>query len=302
MPIPVRFFYWENFMSNLLLDEHPLIILPSLAVKIGLNEAIFLQQLHYWLKKTEHIIDNKKWVYNTYEQWRQQLPFFCIRTLKTTVTSLINKGFIDAKSLSADKRNKTNYYTINYQKFNDACTMDVQNLHDGECKTCTMESAKLAPSSINTETTTNITTDIITTSQNPSDVCGVVEKVFSDNKKEEEKEPDNKKAPCPFQRIADLYNLYLSDFLPAIRDIKQLTQGRKSKIAARWRHELKTVDEWEDFYIKIAKSDFLTGQIPCKDGTYPRFCNFDWIINESNCTKILEGKYDNDDKNKQRGC
>ena len=35
--------------SKLLIDEPPLQVLPSLALKIGLNEAIILQQVHYWL-------------------------------------------------------------------------------------------------------------------------------------------------------------------------------------------------------------------------------------------------------------
>ena len=38
-------------MSKLLINEHPLQVLPSLATKIGLNEAIVLQQIHYWKKK-----------------------------------------------------------------------------------------------------------------------------------------------------------------------------------------------------------------------------------------------------------
>ncbi len=36
-------------MNNLLLDEHPLLVMPKLATLIGLNEAIVLQQVHYWL-------------------------------------------------------------------------------------------------------------------------------------------------------------------------------------------------------------------------------------------------------------
>lgn len=39
-------------MSNtnkLLLDEHPLQVMPKLAALIGLNGAIILQQIHYWL-------------------------------------------------------------------------------------------------------------------------------------------------------------------------------------------------------------------------------------------------------------
>ena len=34
---------------RLLIDEPPLMVLPSLAAVIGLNEAIMLQQIHYWL-------------------------------------------------------------------------------------------------------------------------------------------------------------------------------------------------------------------------------------------------------------
>ena len=35
-------------MKNLLLDSYPLLIAPELAVAVGLNEAIVLQQIHYW--------------------------------------------------------------------------------------------------------------------------------------------------------------------------------------------------------------------------------------------------------------
>lgn len=38
-------------MSKLLIDDYPIQVLPKLAKEIGLNEAIFLQQVHYWLKK-----------------------------------------------------------------------------------------------------------------------------------------------------------------------------------------------------------------------------------------------------------
>ena len=51
---------------SLLISEPPLQVLPSLAVKIGLNEAIILQQVHYWLLKSNNIRDGYKWVYNSY--------------------------------------------------------------------------------------------------------------------------------------------------------------------------------------------------------------------------------------------
>ena len=41
-------------MSKLLIHDKPIMILPSLAQKIGLNEAIILQQIHYWLVSSQH--------------------------------------------------------------------------------------------------------------------------------------------------------------------------------------------------------------------------------------------------------
>lgn len=35
--------------AQLLINEPPLQVLPTLAKTIGLNEAIVLQQVHYWL-------------------------------------------------------------------------------------------------------------------------------------------------------------------------------------------------------------------------------------------------------------
>ena len=50
---------------SLLLNENPLIIMPTLAVHIGLNEAIVLQQVHYWLLKSDKLEDGRKWTYNS---------------------------------------------------------------------------------------------------------------------------------------------------------------------------------------------------------------------------------------------
>ena len=65
-------------ISPLLINEPPLQVLPSLAQKIGLNEAIIVQQVHYWLnpKFNKNYFEGRNWVWNTYEQWQQQFPFW----------------------------------------------------------------------------------------------------------------------------------------------------------------------------------------------------------------------------------
>ena len=49
-------------MSNLLINDYPLIVSPKLATRIGLYEAHFLQQIHWLCEKSKNIRDGKAWV------------------------------------------------------------------------------------------------------------------------------------------------------------------------------------------------------------------------------------------------
>jgi uncharacterized phage protein (TIGR02220 family) len=101
-------------MSRLLIKESPVMIIPSLAVKIGLNEAVVLQQIHYWLGISKHQIKGRTWVYNTYEEWRKQLPFWSVSTIKRTILSLEMKGLLQSDNFNEMKMDKTKWYSINY--------------------------------------------------------------------------------------------------------------------------------------------------------------------------------------------
>lgn len=103
-------------MSKLLIHEQPLQVLPSLAAEVGLNEAIFLQQLHYWLLQSKFEHGGRKWIYNTFGQWRAQFPFWDERTIQRIVRNLRERGFILSEKLRKAERNHTNFYTIEYDK------------------------------------------------------------------------------------------------------------------------------------------------------------------------------------------
>ena len=103
-------------MSRLLIKESPVMIIPSLAVKIGLNEAVVLQQIHYWLGISKHQIEGRTWVYNTYEEWQKQLPFWSVSTIKRTILSLEMKGLLLSANFNAMKMDKTKWYSIDYEK------------------------------------------------------------------------------------------------------------------------------------------------------------------------------------------
>ena len=59
---------------SLLMTSQPIVINRDLACRIGLNEAIVLQQLHYWLNETNSGTEHGgiRWVLNTTEQWLEQ--------------------------------------------------------------------------------------------------------------------------------------------------------------------------------------------------------------------------------------
>lgn len=103
-------------MSKLLIQEEPLQVLPGLAVLIGLNEAIILQQLHYWLQRSERVIDGRKWIYNSYEAWRKQFPFWGLNTIKRAMTTLEKRGLVESTTQHNQQQfDHTKWYTINYE-------------------------------------------------------------------------------------------------------------------------------------------------------------------------------------------
>ncbi|TCK58459.1 hypothetical protein OF66_2471 [Seleniivibrio woodruffii] len=112
-------------MTKYLINEPPLLVLPSLAKLLGLNEAIFTQQLHYWLGKSKHQNDGVSWVYNTYENWLEQFPFWSLRTLKRIVKSLEDSEILISSVEFNKYFNKTKWYRINYSKLREVTGTDL---------------------------------------------------------------------------------------------------------------------------------------------------------------------------------
>ncbi|ADP12332.1 phage O family protein [Erwinia sp. Ejp617] len=109
--------YSYGGIVSLLFNFRPLVVSPQLAERIGLNEAIVLQQINYWLNDVEARYEHagRRWVYNTYEEWQKQFPFWSIPTIKRTLVSLEKLGVVIAEKLQKSQCNHTKYYTVNYQ-------------------------------------------------------------------------------------------------------------------------------------------------------------------------------------------
>ena len=101
---------------SLLLKVKPLVISPVLACRIGLNEAIVLQQICYWLEDTTSGVDHdgRRWVYNTIDEWTEQFPFWSEKTVKRALSSLRGMGLIYVEQLKKTQHDRTNFYAINH--------------------------------------------------------------------------------------------------------------------------------------------------------------------------------------------
>lgn len=111
-----------EFTSKLLIKESPLQVLPTLAVRIGLNEAMVLQQLHYKLlakdargNRLAHFRDGHYWYYNSYEGWQQlHFKFWSPRTMRRALKSLEAQGLIITKKFRRGGGDHKRWYTVNY--------------------------------------------------------------------------------------------------------------------------------------------------------------------------------------------
>ena len=102
-------------MSKLVINARAIPLIPALADQLGVVEALVLQQVHYWLDKSSHEIEGRKWVYNTYKDWQSQLYIYCEGTIKKAVYSLEKKGYLLSGNYNRLKIDKTKWYSINYE-------------------------------------------------------------------------------------------------------------------------------------------------------------------------------------------
>ena len=104
-----------------LFDEHPIIANKTLAREIGLNEALVLQQINYWIeinrKTGKNFYEVRYWTYNSIRSWREKdFDYMSLDTVKRTFAKLENQGYLISRNYNKDPRDKTKWYTIDEEK------------------------------------------------------------------------------------------------------------------------------------------------------------------------------------------
>lgn len=214
--------------ASWLFSKHPLLVDQDLATVIGLNEAIVLQQLNYWLhSKSAKKINDKWWVYNTYENWKKQnFPFWSVATIRRAFSSLEKKEVVVSANFNRAGFDKTKWYSIDETKLNQlmssACDQNEQticsNIADGTDQ--------------NEHTYTRDYTETTSDTNKNSDKSQVTYQQSQSTKKEDKSEP------IPYKEIID----YLNQKTGA--HYKASSKANQRLIQARW-HEGYTLQDFK---------------------------------------------------------
>ena len=103
--------------SDLLIDEPPLVIVVDLAIRVGLDEALLLQQLRYWLadERRPPVRDGLRWVCPRDVDMFAPFNFRAPETLVRTLARLERTGLLLATSrYNAQPGDRTKWYTIDF--------------------------------------------------------------------------------------------------------------------------------------------------------------------------------------------
>ena len=106
-----------------------------------------------------------------------------------------------------------------------------------------------------------------------------------------QREPAKPVERVPYQQIIEDYNKTCTD----LAKVEKLTDARKHAIRVLLRKGY-TPDQLHTVFLKAQQSDFLAG----RRGRWK--AAFDWLLDESNMVKVLEGQYSNGpDENARSG-
>lgn len=147
-----------NHNNRTIVPGNSIPLSTKLAYLVGRTPALFLQQLHYWLQKSKHVVNGVKWIYNTLREWGQQLGL-STATIKRTIALLQDLGIIRIERRRQSEWDQTNWYTIDYQRLEALIFQSGSFCTNGEEQVEPIEKVTLSHSYTEISTKTKSTTD-----------------------------------------------------------------------------------------------------------------------------------------------
>ena len=152
-----------NNSKNLLISEPPLQVIPSLAVALkNSDKAIILQQIHYWLQRSNNIVDGHRWVFNTAKGWQKQFPWITAKTVQRYLKDLCDRGLLITANYNKANFDRTKWYRIDYDALDKLGNSIGTDSPNGKVLTVPMEGdSQYQPIPIDYPETTHKTTNMV---------------------------------------------------------------------------------------------------------------------------------------------
>ena len=111
----------------------------QIAEMYGVEEAVFIHNLYYWILKNEannrHFYEDKNWTYNSMSAFTKLFPFWTRRQIQRIVKKLVANGAIYVGNFNKAGFDRTQWYSLHetvtsmYANGSVHCTKRLHPLH-----------------------------------------------------------------------------------------------------------------------------------------------------------------------------
>lgn len=149
----------------------------ELACSYGIEQAVFIQNLYYWIKKNAankvNFFDGRCWTYNSAKAYTELFPYMNESKIYRVIKSLVDNGFLLKGNYNKNRYVQTSWYSFSDNAISilQKCGYDITNIvesnyqkeenHFAKMKNGNCGSEKCI-TDINTNINSNINTDINT--------------------------------------------------------------------------------------------------------------------------------------------
>lgn len=88
----------------------------ALAKEYGIEEAIFINNFHYWITENKandrNFFDGRFWTFNSQRAYKDLFPYLNEGKIKRIINSLVEKGILMKGNYNANQYDRTNWYAF----------------------------------------------------------------------------------------------------------------------------------------------------------------------------------------------
>lgn len=141
----------------------------ELACSYGIEQAVFIQNLYYWIKKNAankvNYFDGRCWTYNSAKAYTELFPYMNESKIYRIIKSLVDNGFLLKGNYNENKYIQTSWYSFsdNAIRILQKCGYDIINIVESNSQKEENHFAKMKNGNcVSEECITNINTNINT--------------------------------------------------------------------------------------------------------------------------------------------